>query len=54
MSKTKRLTFTDDFKKEAVRLIGTSGRSLAQVAKDIGVGLSSLSRWKKQLMKLIF
>lgn len=48
MTKTKRLTFTDEFKKEAVRLIETSGRTLPQVAKDLGVGLSSLSRWKQQ------
>lgn len=34
MSKTKRLTFTDDFRQEAVRLIATSGRTLPQVAKD--------------------
>lgn len=48
MSKTKRHVFTDDFKKEAVRLIATSGRTLPQVAEDLGVGLSSLSRWKQQ------
>lgn len=49
MTKTKRLTFTYEFKKEAVRLMETSGRTLPQVAKDLRVGLSSLSRWKQQL-----
>ena len=34
----------DDFKKEAVRLTETSGRTVAQVADDLGVGLSSLTR----------
>ena len=48
MTKPIRLTFTDDFKREAVRLIGTSGRTIPQVAKDLGIGLSSLSRWKQQ------
>lgn len=54
MSKTKRHVFTDDFKKEAVRLNATSGRTLPQVAEDLGVGLSSLCAGNSSLMKLIF
>ncbi len=46
MNKTKHLAFTGNFKKGAVQLIGTSGRTLAQVAKDHSIGLSNLSRWK--------
>lgn len=48
MSKSKRPVITDDFKKEAVRLIATSGRTISQVAADLGVGLSTLARWKRQ------
>lgn len=48
MGKQERRIFTDDFKKEAVRLTETSGRSIMQVADDLGTGLSSLTRWKRQ------
>jgi transposase len=48
MKKTKHLAFPGNFKKGAVQLIGTSGRTLAQVAKDHSIGLSNLSRWKQQ------
>ena len=44
MGKQVQRIFTDDFKKEAVRLTETSGRTVAQVADDLGVGLSSLTR----------
>ena len=47
MGKQVQRIFTDDFKKEAVRLTETSGRTVAQVADDLGVGLSSLTRWKR-------
>ena len=33
------------FKIEAVRLVQTSGKSMNQVAKDLGIADSSLSRW---------
>lgn len=33
------------FKIEAVRLVQTSGKSMSQVAKDLGIADSSLSRW---------
>lgn len=47
MGKQVQRTFTDAFKKEAVRLTETSGRTVAQVADDLGIGLSSLTRWKR-------
>jgi len=47
MDKQVQRIFTDDFKKEAVRLTETSGRTVAQVADDLDVGLSSLKRWKR-------
>lgn len=36
------------FKQEAVRLTEASGRTIGQVASDLGIGLSSLTRWKRQ------
>jgi transposase len=48
MGKRERKTFTEDFKLEAVRLTRTSGRTIGQVAQDLGLGLSTLTRWKRQ------
>jgi transposase len=39
------IRFTTEFKREAVRLVLTSGRPRAEIAEDLGVGLSSLTRW---------
>ena len=36
MSKRVQRRFTDDFKREAVRLTETSGRTIKQVADDLG------------------
>ncbi len=47
MTKRERRVFTEEFKREAVRLIETSGRSIAQIAENLGVGLSTLTRWKR-------
>ena len=48
MSERARRDFTDDFKREAVRLTETSGRTIKQVAGDLGIGLSTLTRWKRK------
>lgn len=37
--------FTKEFEKEAVRLAQTSGRTRREVAADLGIGLSTLTRW---------
>jgi transposase len=42
-------TFTHEFKTEAVRLAQTSGKSLTQVARDLGIADSTLHHWCKQL-----
>lgn len=42
---TKRVPFTKEFEREAVRLAETSGRTRREVAEDLGVGLSTLTRW---------
>lgn len=41
----KQRIFTEEFKREAVHLALTSGRKRDEIAADLGVGKSSLSRW---------
>ncbi len=48
MTQRTRRSFAEDFKREAVRLTQTSGRTISQVAADIGIGLSTLTRWKRK------
>ena len=36
---------TDDFSREAVRIALTSGLTRKQVASDLGIGFSTLSKW---------
>lgn len=39
---------TPEFRREAVRLALTSGRTRREVAGDLGIGLSTLTRWLGQ------
>ena len=41
--------FDEAFRREAVRILATSGRSARQVAADLGVGFSTLNKWKSRL-----
>jgi transposase len=45
MTKPRR-TFTDEFKREAVALLESSGRPLMQVAAELGIQPSMLRRWR--------
>ena len=36
------------FEERQVRLTRTSGRTIRQVADDLGIGLSTLTRWKRK------
>ena len=45
MGKANRRKFSKAFKREAVQLLRTSGKSLSQVARELGVGSSVLSAW---------
>lgn len=40
--------YPPDFRHEAVRLVETSGRSIPQVAAELGVSGESLRNWLKQ------
>ena len=39
----------DAFRREAVRILATSGRTIKAVAADLGIGMSSLGKWKRVL-----
>ena len=40
--------YPPEFKAEAVELVQSSGRSISQIAKDLGVSGTSLRNWVKQ------
>jgi len=42
-------TYTKEFKLEAVQLVLSSGKSQAQIARDLGVADSTLCHWCKQM-----
>ena len=47
-AKRKRRAFAPEFKAEAVRLCQVGDRSIAQVAEDLDLTVSSLREWVKQ------
>ena len=42
----RRRQFTDEFKREAVALLVSSGRPLIQIASDLGISPSMLRNWR--------
>jgi transposase len=48
MEKRKRRRFTDEFKAKAVDLVASSGKSVAEVGRDLDLTVSSLRNWVKQ------
>ena len=42
-------TYTQEFKREAVRLAQTSGKPIAQVARELGISDASIHQWRKEL-----
>ena len=38
--------YTEEFKREAVRLMETSGKPVAEIARDLGVNDNNLYRWR--------
>ena len=47
-----RRKFTPEFKQEAVELLRRSGKTAAQVARELGIGQTTLSRWTLQAAKM--
>ena len=48
MAKVQKVS-TKEFKEEAVKLAQTSGKSTAQIARELGVSDSAMYQWQKQL-----
>ena len=44
----KRRKFSDEYKAETVRLIQSSGKSVGQMALELGIGETALRRWLAQ------
>ncbi len=51
MGTKKQPKYTEEFKREAVRILITSGRMIAEVADDIGIAKSTLGKWKRQIQE---
>jgi transposase len=50
----KRKTYTDEFKRDAVRMMRNRGtRTVAQVGDDLGITGNQLHRWAKELDKVV-
>jgi transposase len=43
-----RRQFTVEFKRDAVELVGSSGRPIAQIARELGIYDSTLGNWVRQ------
>jgi len=48
-TRSKRKTYTREYKLEAVRLTTEGGLSVAQVARDLGLHANMLRKWRRQL-----
>ena len=47
----KRKTFDRQFKIDAVSLVVNGGRTVAEVARDLGIDANTLYRWKREFTK---
>jgi transposase len=45
MTREPRRQYTEEFKREAIELIKRSGKSKAQIARELGVSDQNISRW---------
>ena len=43
---TERRSYTEEFKREAVRLMETSDKPIAELARDLGINDNNLYRWR--------
>ncbi len=44
----KRRRFSDEYKAEAVRLVGNGGKRVGAIARELGLGETALRRWVRQ------
>ena len=45
--------YTDEFRRDAVRIATTSGLTRPQLSSDLGVGLSTLNKWVQSITDLM-
>lgn len=48
MAKHARQRFTDEFRAETVALVRSSGKPIAEVCRELGIGESTVYRWLAQ------
>jgi transposase len=48
---TKRKSFTAEFKREAVRLLESTQKPAADLARELGIRRNQLYKWKEQLSR---
>jgi transposase len=48
MTKRQRRSYSDEYKRQAVDLVLSSGRSARSISKELGLDGSVLSRWVKE------
>jgi transposase-like protein len=48
MTKRKRRKFTDEFKQDTIRLIRESGKTVAEIARDLDLSASAVRNWLNQ------
>ena len=48
MANKSRRQYTEEFKRETVELIKSSGKSQAQVARELGISDQNISRWWRE------
>ena len=43
-------TYTEEFRRDAVELLRSSGRPISQVADELGVSVNSLRTWRNRIL----
>ena len=46
-----RQKFSAEYKREAVAMLDTPGVSVSQIAADLGIGVTVLGRWRRELRR---
>ena len=45
----RRKTYTREFKLEVIQLVETSDKSIAEIERDLGLGVGQIHHWRRQL-----
>lgn len=52
MSKHRHPAYTEEFRKEAVRMAGLPDRKASEVAEQLGISVQQIYNWKRQFSRL--